>query len=161
MACLYKVVSMHHVSTNQQGRNTCLEWASQLPWNIFPDYVHSKMSFLVTEEHYVQCLELIQLWAGLTGPQILWADHQSTEDNLYNGTFSNYFRSRYILLSLHTYELQKRELEACWQISIFFAKHHKCQTMTELHGYLAFAFSITCFSKLITYPSQLYKIARS
>lgn len=63
------------------------------------------MSLLVTEEYYVQCLELIQLWAGLTGPQTLWADYQSTEDSVYNGTFWNYFQSRYILLSLHTYEL--------------------------------------------------------
>lgn len=135
--------------------------ASPLPWSIFLDCVGSKMSLLVTEEYYVQCLELIQLWTGLTGPQILWADHQSAEDNVYNGTFWNYFRSRYTLLSLHTYERQKGGLEACWQVNKFFAKSHECQIMTKLHGHLVFAFRITCFSKLIIYPFQLYKTARS
>jgi len=115
----------------------------------------------VTEEYYVQHLELIQLWAGLTGPQILWADHQSTEDNVYNGTLWNAFRSRYILFSLHTYEPQKGWLEACWQVSSFFSRTHKCQIMTKLRGHLAFAFRLNCFSKLIIYPFHLYKTGRS
>lgn len=66
-----------------------------------------------------------------------------------------------IFSCLHIYEQQKEGLEACWQVSKFFAKTHECQIMMKSHGHLGFAFRITCFSKLIIYPFQLYKTTRA